>query len=422
MSKEFIEQQIETDLKFLDKNREVITTEKGGVSSTRIRQVLENIDPVYVRTRPRFIGDCTYAMHLANVLREEIAREQADNERHRQKEGRKESDLKYPFRSKYSEFKERRQQLPDHNFKHYTKGLLKPSFSFEPGAYQADLMVLGRDGYNETKGYILFLINVNTKYVYTKQLAKKDINSVQHAFQSAVKKIKAAGLPIISIASDAETSFQSDMVAGGIKIRSSGSPHTNHVRIVDRLMRTFRDALGVDADNNLFEDYSMVKKLVEYYNKTPHKSLRMYGKAYTPHEVQSDVDLEWVYIRNKIRKLQEVRHNLMNKGLMGFEPGNILQCALSHGKSRETFNKRRRVFDKLAMFIRYHNGNAVIRILHPLSSEEIDVPLYRCMYLCKSFADLLNTSLGKQVVNTFNCDLGVIANHIDDELHSHNWL
>jgi len=194
------------------------------------------------------------------------------------------------------------------------------------------------------------------------------------------------------------------------------------VRIVDRLMRTFRDALGVDADNNLFEDYSMVKKLVEYYNKTPHKSLRMYGKTYTPHEVQSDVDLEWVYIRNKIRKLQEMRHNLMQKGLMRFEPGNILQCALSYGKSGETFNKRRRVFDKLAMFIRYHNGNAVIRILHPLSHEEIDVPLYRCMYLCKSFADLLNTSLGKQVENTFNCDLGVIANHIDDEIHSHNWL
>jgi len=202
----------------------------------------------------------------------------------------------------------------------------------------------------------------------------KDIKSVQHAFQSAIKKIKAAGLPIISIVSDAETSFQSDMVAGGIKIRSSGSPHTNHVRIVDRLMRTFRDALGVDADNNLFEDYSMVKKLVQYYNKTPHKSLRMYGKTYTPHEVQSDVDLEWVYIRNKIRKLQEVRRNLMQKGLMRFEPGNILQCALSYGKSGEMFNKRRRVFEKLAMFIRYHNGNAVIRILHPLSNEEIDVP------------------------------------------------
>jgi len=159
-------------------------------------------------------------------------------------------------------------------------------------------MVQGRDGYNETKGYILFLININTKYVFTKQFAKKGIVSVHHAFQSAVKKIWAAGLPINSIASDSETTFQTDMVVGGIKFISSGSPHTNHVRIVDRLMRTFRDALGVDADNNLFDEYSMVKKLVEYYNKTPHKSLRMYGKTYTPHEVQSDVDLEWVYIRN----------------------------------------------------------------------------------------------------------------------------
>ena len=97
MSKEFIEQQIETDLKFLDKNREVITNETNFKSSTRVRQVLKNIPPVYVRTRPKQYGGVTYAMHLAKILRGEIAREEADNERHRQKEARKESDLKYPL-------------------------------------------------------------------------------------------------------------------------------------------------------------------------------------------------------------------------------------------------------------------------------------------------------------------------------------
>jgi len=82
-----------------------------------------------LRDPPKF-GGVTYAAHLADLLKREIAMEQSDNERHLKKEARKESDLKYPFRSKYSKFKDRRQQLPDHNFKHYTKGLLKPSFSF----------------------------------------------------------------------------------------------------------------------------------------------------------------------------------------------------------------------------------------------------------------------------------------------------
>jgi len=104
MSKEFIEQQIETDLKFLDKNIEVITNETNFISGTRVRQVLESIPTVYVRTRPKQYGGGTYAMYLAKILRGEIAREEAANERHRQKEARKESDLKYPFRSKYSEF------------------------------------------------------------------------------------------------------------------------------------------------------------------------------------------------------------------------------------------------------------------------------------------------------------------------------
>jgi len=80
MSKEFIEQQIETDLKFLDKNREVITTEKGFISRSLVRQVLQNLDPVYVRTRPQKYGGETYAAHLVNILSREIAQEQADNE------------------------------------------------------------------------------------------------------------------------------------------------------------------------------------------------------------------------------------------------------------------------------------------------------------------------------------------------------
>jgi len=416
---------VDIDLKYLyGIDRGFVTYPNSGFSSVKIKHVPESVDPLY--KRPAKIGKQTYSLYLADKLNEQLEQDEAENERHNMKENRKpESNLKYPFKSKYSKFRdvnkvEQRQKLPDMVFKHYTKGLMKPSFSFEPGAYQADLLTLSRNLDNETKGYILFLVNINTRYVYTKRLAKKDKNSVISAFNSATKKIKAAGLPITIIKSDADTSFQS-MNLDGVELMSSGSPYTNHVRIVDRLMRTFRDALGVDINNDIFDDYNMVKKLCDYYNKTPHRSLRMYGKTYTPLDLQSNEDLEWSYIRLKISKLQQVRQNLKNKGLLDLVEGNILQCSLDTGKV-ETFIKKRREFDTLAMFLRYHNGNAVIRVLHPDQLEQIDVPIYRCAFLCNSFADLLNTHLGKMVVNTFNCNLGEITRLLDRNPHTHYWL
>ena len=421
MSKqEFIDQQVDIDLKYLyGIEREFVTNPNSGFSSVKIKHVLQNIEPLYMR--PAKIGKQTYSMYLADQLNEQLEKEEADNERHNMKENRKpESDLKYPFKSKYSKFRdannievEQRQKLPDMVYKHYTKGLMKPIFSFVPGAYQADLLTLSRNWDNEIKGYILFLININTKYVYTKQLAKKDMNSVTNAFNSAIKKIRAAGLPITIFKSDAETTFQS-MKLDGVQLMSSGSPYTNHVRIVDRVIRTFRDAMGVDTNNSNFDDYNMVKKLCDYYNKTPHRALRMYGKTYTPLELQSNEDLEWSFIRLKISQLQQVRQNLKNKGLLDLVEGNILLCSLDTGKV-ETFIKKRRVFDKLAMFLRYHNGNAIIRFLHPRLLEARDVPLYQCSFLCNSFEDLLNTHLGKMVINTFNCNLGKIAALLEKE-------
>jgi len=60
----------------------------------------------------------------------------------------------------------------DGKLKIYSKGLKKPTFSKEPGYYEVDLMQLKYIN-KKTTGYILFMISVNTKYVFIFNLETK---------------------------------------------------------------------------------------------------------------------------------------------------------------------------------------------------------------------------------------------------------
>ena len=431
MHKEGVALQVDADLKFLSTlDRGFISNESGEMSAVMIGQVLANQKPLYMNSRPKKLDGVSYQVFIKQELQKQINADEAMNAKQLKKAARDDTPLEYPFKSKYSQFREKngmnvqlKKTLPDHPLKKYSKGLMKPIFSFEPGTYQADLLTLARDNNNRIKGYILFLININTKYVYTKEMTQKSMTNAEQAFTSIIRKIRSNGFPINVIKSDAEKAFGALFKhIEGITLISSGSPHTNHVRIIDRVMKTFRDALGVDVDNNIMDNFSLIKKLRNYYNHTPHKALRMYKKTYTPHDLQHNVDLEWSFIRLKISELQDVRQNLQQRGLLSFKPGNILQCALSSRKAGDIFDKKRRAFDKLAMFLEYRNGNAVIRILYPLTDRVIDVPLYRCNFVCNSFDELLGTNLGVIVMNTFNCDLLSISNSLKDRLDVPFWL
>ena len=87
-----------------------------------------------------------------------------------------------------------------------------------------------------------------------------------------------------------------------IKTFISDSKYTYKLKIVDRVIRTIRDAMGLDpywlANENL------MSQLVNYYNNTKHTSLKLrdptFNKKwnyYTPAEMQNNIDLEWSYIR-----------------------------------------------------------------------------------------------------------------------------
>jgi hypothetical protein len=79
--------------------------------------------------------------------------------------------------------------------------------------------------------------------------------------------------------------------------------------------------------------------------------------------------IEHTYIIEKNLELDRVNHNLIEK--FQYLPGDIL---LSHIPLKETLRiKRRKNFDTLAYFIKYLDGNVLIKTCY--SNEEIAVPI-----------------------------------------------
>jgi len=340
-------------------------------------------------------------------------------------------DLKYPFKTKKLQsmvIHGVKETLPDYKMKIYKKGMMKPIFNNERGGYQLDLLSLGTDEEGSVKGFIMFLIGTNTRYVITKYLRGKSVEDIFPGLIKAFQRLSTMNVPINSIKSDAESALVSmfknpayEKDLKGIKLHWSGSPHTNHVRIVDRVMKTFRDALGPDYDNTLFEDYGTVKQLKDYYNDTPHKSLKIDGQYFTPTDFMEEPELEFIYIRQCHKKLKKVEENLRQKGLLDMKPGNIVQVAMSYGKTKKSFMKKRRTFNTLAMFMKYQNGNAVIRVLHPMEDEYTDVPLYTVNIIARNMKSL-EGGLGILVENTFNCSIHRILKGLEKEGKYPGWL
>ena len=152
-------------------------------------------------------------------------------------------------------------------------------------------------------------------------------------------------------------------------------------KTVDSVIRTLRNAFGLD-DRRIADPYLM-KQMVEYYNNTPHSSLRFKNYMfnydeydsnlerpkqyiyYTPTQMQSNRELEWRYIRKMKLKLREINKNQFHKGLLSYKPWNIILVHLDKGKTQKKHEKRRRVFNEIAEFISYSNGNVICRLINP---------------------------------------------------------
>ena len=168
-----------------------------------------------------------------------------------------------------------------------------------------------------------------------------------------------------------------------IKFVINSSPYTLAHKEVDAVIRTLRNAFGMN--DRRIADYELMRQMVNFYNNTPHNSLRFrnfryvdldsYNKSglipptkyvyYTPAQMQNDLDLEWRYIRMMKLKLRDINNKQQSKSLLSYKYGNIILVHLDRGKTQKKHEKRRRVFDEIAEFIRYQNGNVICKLLNP---------------------------------------------------------
>ena len=370
--------------------------------------------------------------------------------------------INYPFKSKYKFIKDTNIKtdpyIPDYQLKPVKK-LSKPDFSYEPNCWEMDIMFTknieeDEDEYDEDE-YIdyqyayLVLINVNTKYLIVKPLLSKKARNFTPLFHNIAKDFQ-----INTLKCDDEKAFTSDIfrdycnqepiyistkngirykkesdikykrsefkyaftAPNKIKLIINDSPFVNAHKVVDAVIRTIRNAFGL-SDKRISNNILM-QQMVEWYNNTPHSSLRLLNPYYdeiddevdkylskkepkyiylTPDQMQNDKDLEWKYIRARMMELRETQQKQLTKGLLSYNPGNIIIIHTDYGKTKKKHEKRRRVFNELAEFISYESGNVKCRLLNPsrkiIKSNKnrsiITVPIIYTKYASSSI-DTLN--------------------------------
>ena len=156
---------------------------------------------------------------------------------------------------------------------------------------------------------------------------------------------------------------------------------TNHNRIIDRLIRTFRDAFSNYkwTSNNL-------EQMTWIYNNTPHGS---FGNIYSPKQMHEDYEAQGIYIRANKQLLKQQKQKQIDKGLFNYRVGNILLIHLDLSRTPMVFQKKRRNFDHIGEFKRYMNGNVVVKLMNSqLPKNIIEVPIYYTKKIAESYDKL----------------------------------
>jgi hypothetical protein len=230
----------------------------------------------------------------------------------------------------------------------------------------------------------LIAININTKFI---QVYSYDINEKPNAHKTAhfIKNLHET-YTINNIRADNDPTIWSNEVNNFLRVNNissytNQSKFTNRNRVVDRVIRTIKQAVGLNTELQLIP--RIIDQIVHYYNNTPHTA---YKNKFTPYQVQFDKDLETWYIRNQTLELRRVITTQKNNNLLNYQRGNILQIHIPVEKTPLLFKKRIRNFDNLAEFIDYHHGNVRVRLLD--RTAYIELPIFYTKYVCRSINDL----------------------------------
>jgi hypothetical protein len=123
---------------------------------------------------------------------------------------------------------------------------------------------------------------------------------------------------------------------------------------------TIKDAVGMNYYD--MRDDFQVRRVVDWYYKTPHRSLTIGRAIFTPEEVENNKDLEGVLIRRNILKSNYIRRKQIKEGLFDYKKGNIIMVHLDFSRTPWKFMKVRRRFNALAVFIRYTHGDVECKV------------------------------------------------------------
>jgi hypothetical protein len=282
----------------------------------------------------------------------------------------------YPFSTKTPRIhiKTRLNRIPDTKLSNLRK-FYRPYFSPYHHSWELDYFNTGIVDEKYYRMYLIF-ININTKFivVYPLQLNQPPSSDITLSYFVDF----ANNFTVTNIRGDDDTSFQGGFIEylDDHNIRSffSSSPYTNKNRVVDRAIRTIKDAVGVSKHLLLFP--SLIEEIVYYYNNTPHKAFK---NIFTPYEVQNDKEIENWYIRQQQARLLNTLK--IQRLIPRYKHNNVLLVHLPLDKTPNRFKKRRRNFDEVGQFLEYANGNCVVQLS---DKSVVTVPIYYTQYMAEN--------------------------------------
>jgi hypothetical protein len=286
----------------------------------------------------------------------------------------------FPYRSKIKAYEKVNKEyidispttdVKDHRMKDLRRAQ-RPYFSNYPNSWEIDIAFASDPKYKGFLNQYLFCININTKYLRVYPIKGKNALEITLVITQFLDE-----LPVGNVRGDGEKAFKTVFdnikpVNPNLKTYFTTSPFTNRNRVVDSVIRNFRNVL---SNPYHFADNDKVQQLVKIYNQTPHAAFK---NKYTPIQVQNNPDLEGYFIRQWESELRDVMIEQKRLGIKDYKPGNVLEVHIDFGETALKFTKKRRIMNHLATFVEYRNGNVFckpITMNNKYSRDGIEIPI-----------------------------------------------